>query len=207
MAALAGERLSSSLSNAPGQSERYRTGLADLPLSFEVNRGQAEQGVEFIAHGEGYRLLLSPAEARLVLRREKGPSAGAEPEVLCDTGLATLALKLVGICDAVFKLLAPFPAVAISLLHLPVTGALRAQGKLSLHHRQQEGENGLDDLLAGWDIGTKPRPRSRPTFHVLLQLFEIDCLRHKSPASFASFRLETRFVALAWTIFSERANH
>jgi len=43
-----------------------------LPLSFEVNRGQTDRRVKFLAHGHGYTLFLTSNEAVLVLRE---PSA------------------------------------------------------------------------------------------------------------------------------------
>ena len=45
---------------------------ARLPLSFEVNRGQTDRRVKFLAHGHGYTLFLTSDEAVLVLRE---PSA------------------------------------------------------------------------------------------------------------------------------------
>lgn len=45
-----------------------------LPLSFEVNRGQAEEGVRFLAHGQGYGLYLTAGGAVLTLHK---PDSGA----------------------------------------------------------------------------------------------------------------------------------
>ena len=39
-----------------------------LPLSFEVNQGQSDERVKFLARGQGYSLFLTPAEAVLSLR-------------------------------------------------------------------------------------------------------------------------------------------
>src|SRR5215813_11730427 len=39
----------------------------DLPLSFELNRGQADGTVKFLARGAGYNIFLTPTEAALVL--------------------------------------------------------------------------------------------------------------------------------------------
>ncbi len=39
-----------------------------LPLSFEVNRGQAASAVQFLARGQGYTILLAPGEAALGLQ-------------------------------------------------------------------------------------------------------------------------------------------
>ena len=38
-----------------------------LPLSFEANQGQADPRVQFLAHGGGHQLLLTPSEVVLVL--------------------------------------------------------------------------------------------------------------------------------------------
>jgi hypothetical protein len=45
-----------------------------LPLSFEVNRGQAERSVRFLAHGQGYGLYLTADGAVLTLHK---PDSGA----------------------------------------------------------------------------------------------------------------------------------
>jgi len=42
-----------------------------LPLSFEVNQGQAGAKTKFLARGNGYNVLLRPAEAEIRLRRPK----------------------------------------------------------------------------------------------------------------------------------------
>jgi len=41
---------------------------AALPMSFEVNQGQADPSVRFLARGQGYTILLSPSEAALALQ-------------------------------------------------------------------------------------------------------------------------------------------
>jgi hypothetical protein len=55
-------------------------GYGKLPLSFEINGGQSDARVKFLAHGQGYSLFLTPREAVLSLRagRAKGrqPAAG-----------------------------------------------------------------------------------------------------------------------------------
>ncbi|MBZ5544403.1 MAG: hypothetical protein LAO07_12090, partial [Acidobacteriia bacterium] len=38
-----------------------------LPISFEVNRGQTDRGVKFLARGPGYTLFLTPHETVLAL--------------------------------------------------------------------------------------------------------------------------------------------
>jgi hypothetical protein len=39
-----------------------------LPLAFEVNQGQAPAGVDFVSHGNGYTLSLTPTTAVLALQ-------------------------------------------------------------------------------------------------------------------------------------------
>jgi hypothetical protein len=48
--------------------------FAKLPLSFEPNQGQADPRVKYLAHGPGYTLALSPAEATLVLTHATPPA-------------------------------------------------------------------------------------------------------------------------------------
>ena len=45
-----------------------------IPLSFEANRGQADDAVDFLARGAGYALFLKPSEATLVLSRRQANS-------------------------------------------------------------------------------------------------------------------------------------
>jgi len=44
------------------------TAYAKMPLSFEVNRGQTDKRVKFLARGKGYTLFLTPSEAVLSLQ-------------------------------------------------------------------------------------------------------------------------------------------
>ena len=53
-------------------SERAREAYGRMPLSFEANRGQAEESVDFIARGAGYALSLKPTEAVFALRIDEG---------------------------------------------------------------------------------------------------------------------------------------
>src|SRR5262249_31274669 len=46
--------------------------LAQLPLAFEVNVGQADAAVHFLAHGPGYGLYLTATEAVMVLSQGSG---------------------------------------------------------------------------------------------------------------------------------------
>src|SRR5262245_8582904 len=44
---------------------RLTTAFGKLPLSFEINRGQADERVKFLARGNGYGLFLTPSETFL----------------------------------------------------------------------------------------------------------------------------------------------
>src|SRR5437763_1696112 len=48
--------------------------MARLPLTFEVNRGQTDRQVRYVARGSGYNLFLTAAEAVMVLREKANPS-------------------------------------------------------------------------------------------------------------------------------------
>src|ERR1700741_214208 len=54
----------------------YIRGYGKLPLSFEVNRGQAECTVKFLARGSGYSLFLSSSEAVLALNGGRASGGG-----------------------------------------------------------------------------------------------------------------------------------
>jgi hypothetical protein len=47
-----------------------------LPLSFEINQGQADPLIDFVAHGHGYVLSLSAGEAQLSLRQPRTSPGG-----------------------------------------------------------------------------------------------------------------------------------
>jgi hypothetical protein len=73
----------------PSSSERAREAYGRIPLSFEANRGQADEAVDFIARGAGYALFLKPTEAVFTLRNSEskalrmrlvGADASAEAE-------------------------------------------------------------------------------------------------------------------------------
>src|SRR5437762_8210461 len=44
----------------------------NLPLAFEPNRGQAEHGVDYVARGNGYSVLLNPSGAVIALHQRTG---------------------------------------------------------------------------------------------------------------------------------------
>jgi len=68
---------------------------AQLPLLFEVNRGQTDARVKFLSRGKGYTLFLTPTEAVLSLRQR---SAHGRDESKADVGrrLESLRIQLVG---------------------------------------------------------------------------------------------------------------
>ncbi len=57
----------------PAASGKPRVAYANLPLGFEVNQGQTDPRVRFLARGQGYTLFLTAEEAVLALRKG-GPS-------------------------------------------------------------------------------------------------------------------------------------
>jgi hypothetical protein len=50
-----------------------------LPLSFELNRGQADSLSEFVAHGRGLSLLVAPDQVSLALQRPM-PATARSPQ-------------------------------------------------------------------------------------------------------------------------------
>ena len=54
---------------APATQARLSAAYGQLPLSFEANRGQTDSRVNFLAHGAGYSLFLTPTKAVLSLKR------------------------------------------------------------------------------------------------------------------------------------------
>ena len=53
----------------PGAQPRLVEAYAKLPLSFEINKGQTDSQVKFLARGSGYSLFLTGNEAVLALRK------------------------------------------------------------------------------------------------------------------------------------------
>ncbi len=49
-----------------------------LPLHFEANQGQADSSVKFLSRGSGYTMFLTPTEAVMVLRQNKGQAQEIE---------------------------------------------------------------------------------------------------------------------------------
>ena len=61
-------------SASPGATAHETFGL--LPLSFEVNEGQADSRAKFLAHGHGYSLFLTNSQAVFVLRKSLSHKSG-----------------------------------------------------------------------------------------------------------------------------------
>jgi hypothetical protein len=87
--------------SCPADQERLEVAYRKLPLHFEVNQGQAEGTVKFLAQGRGYSLSLTPSEAVLNLYkplsespRQAGTSAVIPPST------AVVRMQLVGSAPA-----------------------------------------------------------------------------------------------------------
>jgi hypothetical protein len=70
-----------------------------LPLSFEVNRGQTDPAVRFLARGPGYTLRLTPTAMLLSVNAPQRPPGG-DLDVLGDSSPATLRMQLIGASSA-----------------------------------------------------------------------------------------------------------
>ena len=83
-----------------------RVGTAHIPLSFELNQGQSDERVKFLARGNAYTLFLTPSETVLALAAATLPEPGA-PHV----DPAVVRLRLIGANpDPIFEGLDPLPA-------------------------------------------------------------------------------------------------
>lgn len=77
---------------------RWQTAYAKLPLSFELNRGQARQPIQFLARGDGYNLALLPDKAVLTLSQAttKATVATSDDKAAAQSVSATVQIKLAG---------------------------------------------------------------------------------------------------------------
>src|SRR5712692_11753749 len=82
--------LLSSIAPAETREHQIRDMSAQLPLVFEINRGQTDQRVKFLSRGKGYTLFLTPTEGVLSLRRR--PTRARDESV--GRRLDTLRIKL-----------------------------------------------------------------------------------------------------------------
>ncbi len=67
-------RVPSPVQDIPASKARVLRSYRALPMSFEVNQGQADRSLRFLARGQGYTILLKPSEATLALE-SPGPRA------------------------------------------------------------------------------------------------------------------------------------
>lgn len=71
-----------------------------LPLSFEVNQGQTDTRVKYLARGSGYNVLLRPAEAEIKLRRQQAghrtDRINGRAALLAEPERASVTMQLVG---------------------------------------------------------------------------------------------------------------
>jgi hypothetical protein len=90
----------SSFANSPSK-VTVQKNYGSIPLSFEMNEGQADDRVNFLSHGQGYSMFLTPTEAVMVLSKTAGESKldsmqlekNTEPEKV---ETSTIRMKLVG---------------------------------------------------------------------------------------------------------------
>src|SRR5205085_1707958 len=61
--------------SVPADQTRARTALGQLPLSFEMNRGQSDSEVQFASRGAGYKAFFTQSETVFVLRKPSAQSA------------------------------------------------------------------------------------------------------------------------------------
>lgn len=68
---------------APDNTESAKTRIAEnfgkLPISFEINKGQIDESVKFLAHGTGYDLFLTSTEAVLRVYKPRPLKVDKEP--------------------------------------------------------------------------------------------------------------------------------
>jgi hypothetical protein len=67
-----------------------------VPLSFEPNQGQAASTVQFLSHGSGYAIFLTPGKVVLNLERQQPASAAATGQVTQAASFDTLRMSLIG---------------------------------------------------------------------------------------------------------------
>ena len=84
----------------PNMRARVAESFGNLPLSFEVNKGQIEQQVKFLSRGPGYDLFLTANEAVLTLQKPKSPpGADKSQQRAADANVregSVLRLKMIG---------------------------------------------------------------------------------------------------------------
>jgi hypothetical protein len=70
--------------HAIGDESRLSAAYGNVPLSFEPNQGQADPSVDFVAHGQGYTLLLSEGDITLApqIHAHRPTAPAGPPDVL-----------------------------------------------------------------------------------------------------------------------------
>ena len=95
---------SSSVPQKTSLSERERTSrFLQMPLDFELNRGEAPKDFQFVAHGPSYSLGISSSGVALSLHRPApDKSAANDPSLAAPVAVesSTLRLKLLGALDS-----------------------------------------------------------------------------------------------------------
>lgn len=83
---------------APGVKPQAQSNYGKLPLNFEVNLGQTDARVKFLARGQGYALFLTPTEAVLSLKQSRHQAKAALKESSPSSGNseAMLRMQLIG---------------------------------------------------------------------------------------------------------------
>ncbi|HJP93501.1 MAG TPA: SBBP repeat-containing protein [Pyrinomonadaceae bacterium] len=80
--------------------KRVKATIAELPLSFEINRGQADAPAKFLSRGNGYNLYLTDSESILVLGKAAADEAKNRPHIKRahrrTTPSAVIKMKLAG---------------------------------------------------------------------------------------------------------------
>ena len=71
----------------PANASSPQQTLDQVPMSFEVNEGQAAPTVQFLAHADGYNLFLSGASATLVLSQPQAATDAGGADLSLDSGL------------------------------------------------------------------------------------------------------------------------
>jgi uncharacterized repeat protein (TIGR01451 family) len=77
--------------NNPIAANRLASNYGKLPISFEVNQGQTDSSVQFLARGAGYTLFLTPGEAVLSLHSPHVNSAKPGSVLAPRTGQSSIA--------------------------------------------------------------------------------------------------------------------
>src|SRR6516225_3955510 len=85
------------LSGAGATSDQLQEAYGRIPLSFEVNQGQTDSRVQYLARGEGYALFLTPTAAVFSLSKPAPTSNGHDQPAAAQPSVGTvLDMQLVG---------------------------------------------------------------------------------------------------------------